>query len=271
MPARQAPAVHTEVVGNTEWTIEIPQAQSAGSVTVPLPPLQAVELATIASERKAPSIVPAPRAVALVPPTSIAPKAAPTAIAHSDPAQPRPAAPPAPPRESSAVAVALAGPKAQAVQPRLQRLSMGEVALLTRNGPAWRTELVARTQHSVTARFVPLKGASAANHELRFVPLRTAMAANRPNVRLLNAARRQGLAARTRETLLDRGWRKIAIGDAAQIRARSIVLYPVGRQALGKRLAGQFGFASAINRQSDEVLVLLGRDAGSLSIRRVRG
>ena len=97
------------------------------------------------------------------------------------------------------------------------------------------------------------------------------MAANRPNVRLLNAARRQGLAARTRETLLDRGWRKIAIGDAAQVRARSIVLYPANREALGKRVAAQFGFTSAVNHQSDDVLVLLGHDAASLSFRRARG
>ena len=100
------------------------------------------------------------------------------------------------------------------------------------------------------------------------VPLKAAMAASRPNVRLLNAARHQGLAARTRTALLDRGWRKIAIGDAAQVRARSIVLYPADRRALGLRVAAQFGFASAINRDSDEVLVLLGRDAASLSFRR---
>jgi hypothetical protein len=105
----------------------------------------------------------------------------------------------------------------------------------------------------------------------RFVPLKQAMAANRPNFRLLNAARRQGLAARTRMALLDRGWRKIAIGDAAQVRARSIVLYPASRAVLGKRLAAQFGFASAINPRSNEVLVLLGRDAPALTIRRARG
>jgi len=148
---------------------------------------------------------------------------------------------------------------------------MGEVALLTRAAPAWRTEVVARTEHSVTARFVPLNGALASSGPARFVPLRTVMAASRANVRLLNAARHQGLAARTRHALIDRGWRRIAIGDAGQVRARSIVLYPAGRQALGRRVAAQFGFASAINRDSDEVLVLLGRDAASLSFGRARG
>ena len=167
--------------------------------------------------------------------------------------------------------VAIVPPKPQGAQPRLERLSMGEVALLTGGGPAWRTEVVAQSQRSVTARFVPLKGAATATQTARFVPLKTAMAANRPNIRLLNAARRQGLAARTRETLLDRGWRKIAIGDAAQVHARSIVLYPAGQQVLGKRLAAQFGFASGVNSRSDEVLVLLGRDAASLTFRRARG
>lgn len=250
-PVRQVPAppVHTEVVGNTEWTIEISQdAPRARSVTFALPPVPTIE----------PMPVPAPKAAPVA------------AIALREQSTPKVPATPPPKRESAPAAVVVAEPRLQGIQPRLQRLSMGEVALLTRNEPAWRTEVIARTQHSVTARFVPLKGATATSEGPRFVPIQTAMAANRPNVRVLNAARRQGLAARTRETLLDRGWRKIAIGDAAQVRARSIVLYPASRQVLGKRLAAQFGFASAINRRSNEVLVLLGSDAASLSFRRAR-
>jgi hypothetical protein len=257
------PVTHTEVVGNTEWTIEIPQeAQLAGSVTVALPPAQLAELAPITPT---PEVAPVAAPVA-----APVPRPAPVAVALREPPQPNAPASPSPKNEKPALPVVLAEPRLQGAQPRLQRLSMGEVALLTRGEPAWRTEVTARTQHSVTARFVPLKGAAGANQGPRFVPLRTAMAANRPNVRLLNAARRQGLAARTRETLLDRGWRKIAIGDAAQVRARSIVLYPANREALGKRVAAQFGFASAVNHQSDDVLVLLGHDAASLSFRRTR-
>ena len=169
--------------------------------------------------------------------------------------EPSPAKAPAPaPQERKAVAVIERA--SHDAQPRLQRLSMGEVALLTGDGPAWRPQVVAQSQRSVTARFVPLKAAAAAS---------------RPNIRLLNAARRRGLAAQTRMTLVDRGWRKIAIGDAAQVRARSIVLYPAGRQVLGRRLAAQFGFASAINRSGNEVLVLLGRDAAALTFYRARG
>lgn len=257
-PEVQAKPIHTEVVGTTTWTIEVPKAASAAkSVTVALPPAREVEVAK------------APAKVAAAPPPAVVETK--TALA---PALPSPIAPRAPvpaPRQPDRSKMVVAINSTQNPRPRLQRLSMGEVALLTGNAPAWRTEVVAQTQNSVTARFVPLKSASAGNQTARFVPLREAMAANRPNVRLLNAARRQGLAARTRETLLDRGWRKIAIGDAPQVRARSIVLYPANKQALGKRVAAQFGFASAVNARSDEVLVLLGRDAAAMSFRRARG
>ena len=212
-----APVVHTELAGTTQWTVEASKpAPSIGSITVALPPAR-----------------------------------------PADDSSPPQAPEPTPQDRDPAKAVAAVVERAsRGAQPRLQRLSMGEVALLTGSGPAWRTQVVAQTQRSLTARFVPLKAATAAS---------------RPNIRLLNAARRQGLAAQTRGTLLDRGWRKIAIGDAAQVRARSIVLYPAGRQVLGKRLAAQFGFASAINRSGNEVLVLLGRDAAELSFYRARG
>jgi hypothetical protein len=132
-------------------------------------------------------------------------------------------------------------------QPRLERLSPGEVALLTGTGPAWKTEVVAQSQQSVTVRFVPLRTASV-----------------RPNIRLLNAARRQGLAASTRAVLLDRGWRKIAIGDALQTRDRSVVIYPASRRELGVKLAAQFGFRSEVSTRVEGVVVLLGRDATAL-------
>jgi hypothetical protein len=278
VPQPEPQVIHTEVVGNTEWTIEIPTTTSAAAavVAMPLPPLGPIE----ADEALAPAlpalVEPAPKAVAVAQPApqKVAPIAA---VAVGDVhdvlveaaavslAKPVPKAPvPKAPIRSEPLVLA-------EVQPRLERLTTGEVALLTRGGPAWRTEVVAQSKHSVTARFVPLTGAMASIQTARFVPLKTHMAANRPNIRLLNAARHQGLAASTRNLLTDRGWRKIAIGDAAQVRARSIVLYPANRQALGRRVAAQFGFATAMNRDSDEVLVLLGRDAASLSFRRARG
>ena len=86
-------------------------------------------------------------------------------------------------------------------------------------------------------------------HGRRGVPARLSnepiqASAPRPSIRLLNAARRQGLAARTRTYLVNRGWRRIEIGDATVVRERSVVLYSAGRQKLGQSLAAQFGFAS---------------------------
>jgi len=128
--------------------------------------------------------------------------------------------------------------------PHLQRLSLGEVALLTSGAPVWRAKVVAHTPRSVTVRWVPLTMASA-----------------RPNIRLLNAARHQGLAARTRDYLLDRGWRKIEIGDAADTRDDSVVLYPAARSATGRSLAAQFGFRARAADKGDVFIVMLGRDA----------
>lgn len=128
--------------------------------------------------------------------------------------------------------------------PRLERMSPGEVALLTGGGPVWRTEVVARTPQKLTVRWVPLTTASA-----------------RPSIRLLNAARWQGLAARSRSYLADRGWRKMEIGDARVARAQSLVLYPAGHHVIGRRLAAQFGCRAQPVKGADVFLVLLGRDA----------
>ena len=65
------------------------------------------------------------------------------------------------------------------------------------------------------------------------------------------------------------------VNDSSHAAARDCFTAPLPRvdslAALGLRVAAQFGFASAINRDSDEVLVLLGRDAASLSFRRADG
>lgn len=139
--------------------------------------------------------------------------------------------------------------------PHLERMSPGEVALITYEQPtAWRPRVVARTAQATTVRWVPLREASA-----------------RPNIRLLNAARAQGLAARTRNYLLDRGWRKIAIGDAPQVRATSVVYYPAHRQATARSLAAQFGFRATQATKGNELVVLLGRDASARRTLQTRG
>jgi hypothetical protein len=168
-------------------------------------------------------------------------------------AEPVPAMIPAPRLNDGAKVNVVAGLTSR-IGPRLERLSLGEVALLTGGGPVWRGQLVARTPQKLTVRWVPLT-----------------MAAMRPNIRLLNAARIQGLAARNRSYLLDRGWRKIEIGNATQTRERSIVLYPAMRPMLGRSLAAQFGFRAQPTNSSEVFVILLGRDAAGLRAAPTRG
>lgn len=123
--------------------------------------------------------------------------------------------------------------------PRLERLSLGEVVLLTGPEPVWRAKLVSRSPKSATFRFVPIQ----------------------PAPRLLNAARRQGLAARTRARLIDHGWTRIEIGDAPAVRAKTLVLFPEGQFANAKRLAAQLGSANISPYGGQPIIVLLGQDA----------
>ena len=155
-----------------------------------------------------------------------------------------------PPPPAPSVTVALAPPRSApvaVVQPktgaRLERLSIGEVALVTQDRPRWQVRTVTRTAHSTTIRF----------------EARPATA-----VTLLNAARVQGLAARTRSFLAARGFRGAAIGDAPAVRRHSVILYSAADRARAERIAAQFGFA--LERQpgtaaAKGLTILLGRDA----------
>jgi len=169
------------------------------------------------------------------------------------PAEPVPTMIPAPRLNDQAKVNVVAGMGTQ-LAPRLERMSLGEVALLTGGAPVWRGQVVARTPQKLTVRWVPVT-----------------TAAVRPNIRLLNAARVQGLAARNRSYLLDRGWRKIEIGDATETRERSIVLYPAMRPMLGRSLAAQFGIRAQPTNSSEVFVVLLGRDAAGLRAAPSRG
>ena len=113
---------------------------------------------------------------------------------------------------------------------------------------------MASTRVSTTVRWVPIRNASA-----------------QPQIRLLNAARYQGLAASTRRALLTRGWHKLAIGDATKTRSTSVVLYPAHREAAGKMLAAHLGFRASSTARGDAIVVLLGRDAARMRARQLRG
>lgn len=128
-------------------------------------------------------------------------------------------------------------------KPRLERMSFVEVALITL--PSRVTS--ARSAGQVAA-LAP-----------RVVPTG---ALPRPTVRLLNAARRQGIAAQARGLLERQGWRGIVIGDAPRARLTSLILYPAGHQAVARRLGNRFN--TALRQQAGagrEIVVLLGRDA----------
>ena len=213
----------------------------------------------------APLAEPAVAAIAPPPPARpvTAPLPAKTAIetvAAIPPARPV-TAPAAKPAAAPAAEIARAEPEvmpetvAENTGPRLERTSLREVTLITAAAPQWRALTVKRTQRSATVRFVPLRQASL----------------SLSGIRLLNAARVNRLAARTRSYLVGRGWSPMVIGDAPQVRARSVIFYPPHRRRTAQRLSAQFGFMIAPRPGARQITVLLGRDAARVSALRASG
>jgi hypothetical protein len=153
-----------------------------------------------------------------------------------------------PPPPAQSVTVALAPPRSAPVaveRPlaalRLERLSLREVALVTAPEPVYASRTIARTATSTTIQFD-----------------RKAQ----PAVTLLNAARIQGLAARTRAYLAMRGFAGARIGDAPAVRKQSAILYGAGDTFRAQRLAAQFGFElERLEAGKSGLTILLGRDA----------
>lgn len=181
-----------------------------------------------------------------------APVAAPQVTITLPPARPAAAAaPPATPAVEEPVRMARAEPvaaketEAAKTGPRIERTSLLEVALITAPEPKWRALTVRRTQRSATVRFVPERHASL----------------SLTGIRILNAARVNRLAARTRSYLVGRGWTPMRIGNAQTVRARSVILYPPERRRTAQRLSAQFGFVIAQRPGVRQITVLLGRDA----------
>jgi hypothetical protein len=225
--AKSVSAGETAATQSAPIAVAAPQKRSA-SVTVELPPVRPAE--RLASDTL--------DAVVTIAPEQPLPEASNSVTVPLPPAHPQLSIP-------ATVHLAAGSLRVdEPVAPRLVRVSSGEVALVTTAKPLWQAQLVSRTQTSTTVRWVPLQMASA-----------------HPNVQILNAARREGMAARARSILLDRGWRRIAIGDAPTMRDESVVLYPASRSMLGRSLAAQFGFRSVMSPRSNVLLVLLGRDA----------
>ena len=240
-PVRQATAVPNSV------------PVTGPSVTVALAPPK-----TVATPLVVPAATRAPAASA---PVAAAPAAAPLPAAAPFAAPSKMVDPVAAPLPPAPAPVAIARSAPLEVLPslkaptRLERLSPGEVVLVTTGKPQWRSQVVGRTALSTT---------------IRYVPLRTAQV--RPvQIRLLNAARHQGLAARTRNLLADRGWRRMAIGDANRVRQTSLILYPPNRRGTAVRLGAQFGIPIAKRASGNEFVMLIGRDLAKRTAPRARG
>jgi cytochrome c-type biogenesis protein CcmH/NrfG len=266
-PVSQTKPVQTAQAPSVRVAPPVPTAAPAigRSVTVALPPARPVAAAPPAPPKVARAAIVAPAPAPVQPPPA-APQPMPAverAIAATRPApvaSPLPVAPTPRPAVENAVIMARSERDATKVGgravsgPRIERLSLREVELITVPGPQWRALTVARTQRSATVRFIPLR-----------------QAAMRPaGVRVLNAARVDRLAARTRKYLAGRGWRAISIGDAPAVRMRSLILYPADRRRMAEKLSAQFGFAIAQRPGARQVTILLGRDAARDSALRAR-
>ena len=156
---------------------------------------------------------------------------------------PRPATLKSVPLPQDVVAVAAEPPPVQvSVAPRLERLSSGEVALVTTGKPLWASASPSRMRAISAVDWLPLKNRG-----------------QQANIRLLNAARSQGLAARTRRSLHELGWRDLRIGDASKVRQESVVLYSAGQEATAHRLAAHFDCKAVRVQRGGVLVVLLGR------------
>jgi hypothetical protein len=165
---------------------------------------------------------------------------------------PLPALPPAAPSVSVALP-ASSSPPARPAGARLERLSLGEVALVTSGQLTWRPRLSERKQ----IKEPPSAGVARSSPELA--------------VTLLNAARSEGLAARAKVMLRRSGFGRIAIGDAPQVRRYSVIFYPSNRRAEAVQVANRFRLVLRHRGgTSDRIVVILGRDAAT-ALRRQRG
>lgn len=117
--------------------------------------------------------------------------------------------------------------------PRLVRLSLGEVALMTGPGSPFAGE-----RHAADSTI-------------------------HPPLRILNAARVQGIAARTRGLLASRGVEGAEIGDAPERKSRSELRHAKGDAARARALAARLPFGVTLVERDGPLVLLVGRNAAS--------
>lgn len=143
--------------------------------------------------------------------------------------------------------------------PHLERLSLGEVALVTVPTPVRQSTVFARTFGAAPTR------AAATTTPAR--SLARAKAVPAPLL-VLNAARSQGLAGRARRYLSSRGFAQAFVGDAPKVRARTVIIAPASERARAVKLARSFAVVPLII-EGRRLTVVLGRDAMSQPALRV--
>lgn len=143
--------------------------------------------------------------------------------------------------------------------PHLERLSLGEVALVTVPTPVRQSTVYARTF-----------GASPTRAAATTTPARSLARAKAVPAPLLvlNAARSQGLAGRARRYLSSRGFAQAFVGDAPKVRARTVIIAPASERARAVKLARSFAVVPLII-EGRRLTVVLGRDAMSQPALRV--
>ena len=210
------------------------------AIAEPAPPQVSAAVDVAVPSRPAPPRSPVPAAVTLVARPTLPPSGLPNASALVS--QLIAMEPAIKPRDPDPQALE----QGVATGPRLERVALGEVALVTTPAPLWKKQMASIAPRPAAVQWLPLRSAEA-----------------RPAIQLLNAARTQGLAAWSRMALANRGWRRIDIGDYGVVRKRSLVLYSGDHAPLARRLAAQFSCKAIKIDGKPAVIVLLGRDAAS--------
>ena len=160
-------------------------------------------------------------------------------------------------------AIAASPPPAQSL-PRLERISRGEVALITRQAPR-RAMAADNRPRALPGRALPIQLVRSTGRELVFeLGSDSAQAAPRTvPLRILNAVGRLGQAGRMRGYLRNLGWARLSVGDASVRRAASVVIAPPGMSGEARALARSLPFRATVRTAptGSQIVLILGRDA----------
>ncbi|NNC48889.1 MAG: tetratricopeptide repeat protein [Sphingomonas sp.] len=152
-----------------------------------------------------------------------------------------------------------------ATGPRLERVSTGEVMLITRLDKV-APDAPRPTRSAASAVTLLSTAPDAARENAVVADQRVARTHVEPApVLLINASRRQGVAENARGLLAGQGYAELKIDTSPTGRARTILLYPRGQRAEAEKLARRFGFPVVFQVGPVEQMTLhLGRDAAQL-------